>query len=309
MKSTKPMSDRAKGLLFSATGVLVITPDGLLTRLVETDPWTLIFWRGLLSGLGICLILLFLHRGIAWQKIRTVGVGGLLVALTMSLGSITFVYSLTHTTVANSLFIVSTSPIFAALIGWIFLKEALSPRTWLVIAVVLSGIGIIAVGNGIDGGSMPGNLAALVTAVLAAGSFSIIRNFKERSMIPAAALAGFLSALWVIPLARPTSLTPAETPIIIIMGLVMLPLAFALMYIGPRYLPVAEVSLMVLLEAILGPLWVWLVVGEDPGGYTLVGGTIVLVALAVNALLPAREAQAARTPKLASSSAPRNDFS
>ena len=280
------MTDRAKGLLFSAMGVLIITPDGLLTRLVETDSWTLIFWRGLLSSIGICLILLLVYRGDIWQKIRAIGLGGLYVAFTMSLGSIFFIFSITHTSVANTLFIVSTSPVFAALIGWIVLKEALPLRTWLVIAVVLCGIGIIALGNGVNRGSMLGNLAALCTAILAAVSLSMIRNFRERSMVPAAALAGVLSALWVIPLAQPTSVTPNETPLIIVMGLLMLPLAFAFMYIGPRYLPAAEVSLMVLLEAILGPLWVWLVVGEDPGGYTLVGGTIVLVALAVNALLP-----------------------
>lgn len=285
------MSDRSKGLLISAAGVLVITPDGLLTRLVEADSWTLIFWRGLLSSIGVCLILLFLYRGEAWQKVRAIGRGGLFVALSMSLGSISFVYSITHTAVANTLFIVSTAPVFAALIGRFFLKEALLLRTWVVIAVVLSGIGIIALGNGADPGSTLGNLAALVTAVLAAGSFSLIRNFRERSMVPAAALAGLLSVLWVVPLARPLSLTPAETPVIVVMGLVMLPLAFALMYIGPRYVPAAEVSLMVLLEAILGPFWVWLVLREDPGIYTLIGGAIVLVALAVNALLPADDNQ------------------
>lgn len=289
MIPSKLRSDRAKGLLFSAAGVLVITPDGLLTRLVETDSWTLTFWRGLLSSIGICLILLFMYRGEAWRMGRAIGVGGLFVALTMSLGSISFVYSITHTTVANTLFIVSTSPVFAALIGWLFLKETLALRMWLVIAVVLGGITIIALGNGIDSGLMLGNLAALVTAVLMASSFSIVRNFKERNMVPATALAGLISALLVIPLARPTSLTPAETPVIIIMGLVMLPLAFTLMYVGPRYLPAAEVSLMGLLEAVLGPLWVWLAVGEDPGSYTLIGGAIVLAALAVNALLPTSE--------------------
>lgn len=281
------MSERTKGLLFSGAGVLVITPDGLLTRLVETDSWTLIFWRGLLSTIGICLILLFTYRGNVWQTVRAIGMGGFFIALTMSLGSVCFVYSITHTTVANTLFIVSTSPVFAALIGWSILKEPIRLRTWLVIAVVLSGIGIIALGSGSSSGSVVGNFAALATAILAATSFSITRNFKERSMIPATALAGIFSALWVIPLAQPASLTQSEVPVILVMGLVMLPLAFVLMYIGPRYLPAAEVSLMMLLEAILGPLWVWLAVGEDPGVYTLIGGAIVLMALAANALLPA----------------------
>ena len=196
------LSDRAKGLLFSGLGVLVITPDGLLTRLIEMDSWTLIFWRGLLSGIGMCIMLFLIYRKETWNAIRAIGVPGLFVALTFGLGSITFVYSITHTTVANTLFIVNTAPVFAALIGWLILKEPVPLRTWLVIFVVLVGIAIIALGNGIDGGSMIGNITALATAILMASSFSIARSYSEYNMAPATALAGLVrcsSCPWLNP--------------------------------------------------------------------------------------------------------------
>ena len=289
------MSDRAKGLLITGLGVLIITPDGLLTRLIVTDSWTLTFWRGVLSSIGVCFFLLCIYRTQTWTKIRAIGLPGLCIALTLSTGSVCFVYSITHTTVANTLFIVNTSPIFAALIAWLWLKEPVPLRTWMVIFVVLVGIGIIALGNGItnslsdgvdngvDGSSPLGNVMALATALIMATSFSIARRYSEINMVPATALAGFLSALLVWPLAQPTALASSELPVLLGMGLLMLPLAFALMYIGPQYIPAAEVSLMMLLEAILGPLWVWLALGEDPGAYTLVGGVIVVGALAINA--------------------------
>ena len=104
-------------------------------------------------------------------------------------------------------------------------------------------------------------------------------------MVPALAFGGVVTALAVLPLAAPATISGPDFTILLGMGLVMLPLSFALMFIGPRYIPAPEVSLILLLESLLGPLWVWLVLSEAPGFYTLIGGTIILVALAGNAIL------------------------
>ena len=281
------LSDHAKGLLITGLGVLVITPDGLLTRLITTDPWTLTFWRGLLSGIGMYLFLFAFYRAQTWAKIREIGQAGLVLSLLFGLGTIAFIFALNYTTVANTLFILNTSPIFAALIAWAFMNEPVPRRTWIVILAVLMGIAIIAFadGQGMAGGSLFGNIIALLLAISVAINFSLTRQYKDRDMLPAIALGGFVTALFALPFAQPASISPSDAYYLLGMGLTMLPLSFGLMFIGPRYIPAAEVSLMMLLEAILGPLWVWLALGENPGLYTLLGGAIIIITLAVNAAL------------------------
>ena len=285
------LSTHAKGLLISGLGVLAITPDGLLIRLIAADPWTLLFWRGLLSAIGIGVGLMFIYRGRTWAIFRSVGWAGILTAVLFGTGTVTFIVSITHTTVANTLFIVSTSPLFAALIAWRLMGEPVAPRTWVAIALALLGIGVIASG-GLDRGSIVGNLAGLATALTLAASFSLIRHHRARNMVPTMALGGLVTAVMVVPLAQPAALAGGDLVVLLAMGLVMLPVSFGLMAIGPRYIPAPEVSLVLLLEAVLGPLWVWLALGEDPGLRTLAGGAVVIGTLAVHSVVTLRRAPA-----------------
>lgn len=284
------LSTHAKGLLITGVGVLIITPDGLLTRLIQSDSWTLLFWRSLLSSASLLLLLFILYRRQSWARIRAIGLPGLIVAALFGVGNVTFILAITSTTVANTLFITSTTPLFAALIAWRLMGEAVPRRTWIAIALALVGIAIIA-SQGFAGGSLFGNSAALTTAMALAAAFSLIRYHKNRDLVPAMALSTAIAALIALPFATPSAISLSDAGWLTVMGLVMLPLAFALMVIGPRYIPVPEVSLILLLEAILGPLWVWLAVGEEPGARTLVGGAVVIVTLSANALLGLRDAK------------------
>lgn len=283
---TLHLSSYAKGLLITLLGVLIISPDGLLTRLIEADAWTFSFWRGLLSGMAICGTLFAIHRGEAVSHLRALGKPGLLVAFTFGLGSITFVYSFTNTTVANALFLFNTLPVFTALIGWYFLQDEVPVRTRFTIAAVLMGIAIITLNEGMKAGNLLGNLGALTTAVMSAIGLTLARRFRDINMVPAVGVGGFITALIAFPLANPLSIAPDRWPHMLLLGLFILPVSFGLFYIGPRYAPAAEVSLIMLLEAILGPLLVWLVLSENPGFYTFVGGAVIITALALNAAIP-----------------------
>ncbi len=278
------LSPHAKGLLITALGVLVLTPDSLLIRLVSADAWTLTFWRGVLYAVGMCAGIAAISRGRAWQQFLDMGRAGLLVGVIFGLGKVTFIISITHTTAANTLFIVSTSPLFAAMVAWLLMREPLSRRTWGAIAFALLGIGVIA-SEGVDRGGVIGNVAALLTALVLGAIFALTRRYRERNMLPAMALSGLISAALVWPLAAPMSVSSSDMAALGVMGLVVLPLSFGLIFIGPRYIPAPEVSLVLLLEAVLGPYWVWLALGEEPGSRTLVGGSIVLATLAVHSLL------------------------
>ena len=278
------MSEYLKGLLITTIGVLIITPDSLLIRLLDTDSWTTMFLRNFLSGLVVILGLLIYYRRGFVREMKTVGSAGLWMALIWALGTFCFIYSVKTTLVANTLFIVSISPIFAALISWLVLKEPVSLRTWLTIVATLTGIGIIAYGSIKPGGqgNVLGDLAALGTALSVAISFSIARRHKNISMIPAMGIASLFAGIIALPFAAPLSIAPDKIMIVAMMGLFVAPIGSALLIIGPRYLPAADVSLLILLEAVLAPVCVWWALKEFPGYYTLVGGALVLLALAIS---------------------------
>jgi len=277
-----PLPDHIKGLLITLAGVLVITPDGLLVRLVQTDEWTILFWRGVLSALAIGLGLVVLHGPGVAAHFRAIGGSGIWLALIFGVGSIAFVIGLTHTKVANALFITSSAPVWSALLSRVFLNETVAPRTWVAIGFALIGIAVIAASTVAHGsGSLVGDLAALAAALAMAGTFILARKARAISMVPAMVPAGLITAILVLPLASPFDLGAGDILWLALMGLVVVALGSALITLGPRYLPAPEVGLLLLLEAVLSPILVWAVIGESPGGGALTGGAIVLTTLII----------------------------
>jgi drug/metabolite transporter (DMT)-like permease len=277
MKST-----HAKGLLITICGVLLISPDGLLTRLITADHWTMIFWRSLFLAFGMWLLISFVHPNRVWQQYKTVRGPGLLMVCAYSLGTVSFIFAITHTSVANTLIILSTTPLFAAIIGRLLLHEKIQPRTMIAILLVVIGIAVIASGSAQHQGHLAGDLAAILGSFFLACGFSFVRRFPGVSSFAAISSAGLLTAILILPLAAPLAVSQADMGYLLIMGLYMLPVATALMFVGPRFIPAPEVGLLLLLESILGPVWVWLVLGEQPGSSTLLGGVIVISTLAIN---------------------------
>ncbi len=279
MKST-----HAKGLLITACGVLVISPDGLLTRLIATDHWTMIFWRALFLSFGMWLVINLVYPNRAWQQYKTVRGPGMLMVGAYSLGTISFIFAITHTSVANTLIILSTTPLFAAIIGRLLLHEKIQPRTMVAILLVCIGITVMAAGSAGQEGGLLGDLAAILGSFFLACGFSFVRRFPGVSAFSAISCSGLLTAVMILPLASPLAVSQADMGYLLIMGLYMLPIGTAMMFLGPRYIPAPEVGLLLLLESILGPVWVWMVLGEEPGVSTLLGGAIVISTLAINTI-------------------------
>lgn len=287
------MTDSARtGFAITLVGVLIISPDTLLIRLVAADPWTMLAWRGLFMGaVVLAWCALFEPRELA--HIPRMGLAGWSAVASFAAGNVLFLYATTHTLVANTLFLVATSPVFSALIAWLVLGERVGPRIWVTIAAVLAGIGVIASGSLGAGGSgvrghWHGDLAALGAAASMAVSFSIARARKGRSTVPAMGLGGWVAAGVGLALAPTLMPAPGDWAPLLAMGLIVSPLAFICLTIGPRHIPAADVGLLMLLEAILGPAMVWAVLGEFPGPRTLIGGAMVLGALAVSYWLALR---------------------
>lgn len=283
---TDRMSDHAKGLLITTAGVLAITPDSLLIRLIEADSWTILFWRGLLTAAGIAGLMLLLYGRAAPARFRDAGRPGLLVAVLFTGSTIFFVNALTLTSVANTLVIVAASPVFAALLSRIFLGERAAARTWIAMIVVIGAVGLI-VSGGFEGGRWVGDFCALGTSICVAGSFVVTRHARASDMSPAISLSGLLTALAAWPLAAPLSVDGDSMLLLVLLGLI-LTVGFALMMIGPRYITAPEVSLLLPLETVLGTALVWLVLGEEPGGRAIVGGIVVIGTLIIHSVIASR---------------------
>ena len=281
------LPDHVKGLLITGAGVLLLTPDTLLVRLIAIDPWTMIFWRGALVMLGLVAYLAWSDGRRVLARFRTDRGSTLAVALLFTVSAVLFILALDMTSVANTLIIVASSPLFAAIFGRIFLGEAVPTRTWAAIGATLGGIGVVVSGS-LGGGTLPGDLAALGTAVCLAASLSLLRRTRARNMVPAMALSGLMSAVIALPLAAPFAMDMTQAGLMLLLGLIILPISFCLIMLGPRYLPAPEVGLIMLLETVLGPLWVWLVLGEAANARALLGGGIVIATLIVHSALAMR---------------------
>ncbi len=274
--------NHVRGIMIVVAGVLLISFDALLVRLAGVDGWNVSFWRGLFMALAMapfCARQLFkADRRIADKK------GVLLAALMMACSSLALVLAFTLTKAANAVVILSAAPLFAALFSRWFLNEKCPPRTWVAIAVCMAGV-IWVMRGSIGGGDLAGDLLALLATMFIGGYFTVFRRYPEISRSMVITSGGLLLALMALPLATPFALPQASYGWLAISGLLQMPLALLLMTVGTRFLPAAEVSLFLLLETILAPIWVWLVIGEVPPEATLAGGVLILVTLILHTIV------------------------
>lgn len=285
--STDSAADPVKGLTLAVLGILILTPDTVLMRMVGADAWTILFWRGVLMTVGYVGLLALRYRSGCLAAFAAIGTHGALVTALFALNTILFVVAVATTTVANTLVIMSAAPLFAALIGRVFLGERPPLRTWIAIAIAICGIAVI-VGDGLSVGTWMGDLIALAAAVALGAHFVLVRAARPVDMMPAVGLSGLLVAAVALIAADSLALTPVQFGWMALLGLLILPVSFGLLTLAPIYLSAAEVGLVVLLETVLGPLWVWLVLGEEPSGHALIGGAIVITALVMNFVLKRR---------------------
>lgn len=278
------LSDHARGFLITSTGVLILTPDALLLRLVAAEPLTVLFWRGLGFLVVIGLFSLIRHRCGIGGVIRATGLIGLGVTVLHAMGQFLFVFSIHYTAAANTLVIIAAAPLAAALLARLILKERTARRTLIAGIVALLAVGLTVQG-GIQAGGLGGDLAAVGVMLNLALLFVLLRKARGRDLLPALAWGGLLTASVAFVAAPTIAASGSDLVFLPLLVLLVVPVSFIMISTGPRYIPAPEVGLLMLLETILGPLWVWLVLAETPPLASLVGGLIIVVTLAVNAWL------------------------
>jgi drug/metabolite transporter (DMT)-like permease len=281
-----PLSRRnpqAFGILVTLAGVMIFVPDALVMRLIGGDMLALAFWRGVLAGSIFLLGNLILAPQTMPARGEWFDRKGLLIIVLTAGGVLSWCSAMQYTSAANALLVLAIAPFLAALLSYVLLKERIDHTTALAIALVFSGVLIIASGS-LGHGRLLGDGFALINAITIAGYYVTLRTTGQRNMLPHLALGSILGGLLAVPFADFGPVSTTTALLIFLSGAVIMPGAAALLMLGPRYLPAPEVSMITLLEVILGPLLVWAVIGENPGQMTLIGGTVIVVTVALHTL-------------------------
>ncbi len=251
---------------------------GILQRELSVGIGTQLAGRALFAVLGLLAYVAIAEQGAVGRAFRAVGRGGIAVAALMAISSASFIVALNHSSVANVLFMQALAPILAAVLGMV-IGEPVSRRTWLAMLVALAGVGLMVGGPGHPSAS--GVALSLLMTTSFAATLVITRHRRDVSMAPATCLSQVVVLLLAAPFARPGDVGAHDLGLLVALGIGQIGLGLVLLTIGGRLIPAAEVALITLLEVVLGPLWVWVFLSEQPSAATLAGGTIVLAAVAI----------------------------
>jgi len=279
-----PYSDQKKGTLIAFTAIMFITPDSLLIRLANLDSWNLIFYRGFIPFLVVLVGLLIIYKTKLLKEIISNGRHGFFYACTFTITNIVFVISIENTNVANTLIMIALAPMLSAIISFVFLKENPDKKTWVAITITTLSV-IYIFYDALEAGDFLGNFLGLVCAAGLAVGAVIIRSAKKISLVPSAMIGKLMVGLIALLFANQLKLESNDILIIPLMCVMCVAIPFVLVTLAPRYITAAEVNLFFLLETILGPLWVWFVIKEQPSLETIIGGGVIIATIAVHSTL------------------------
>lgn len=286
-------SDRhAKGLLITAIGGLTLTVDIPLIRLADGEPWSILMMRTGTTFLAALVIWAIWRLATPRAPQLIPGRAGLAVAALYGLGSITFVIAVFNTSTANLVFILAFNTMFSALLSWLFLGERPRPATFVAMAAMIAGVGII-VGDSMGNGQLFGDVMAMGSAVSIAGAITLSRA-SGKDMGFTSLVGVILPFLVAAVMVSRTGYQITAPWWIVFNGAVIMPISFFCLAAGPRYISGPEVSMFYLLETVFAPVWVWMIFAEMPSRNSLIGGGILIVALVAHSLWQLHEGRRRR---------------
>ena len=278
------LSAQQKGSLLAFVGVMFITPDSLFIRLASIETWSLLFYRGAIPFITVLLSLLIIYKSNFFKIFLSTGYPGVAYSITFALTNITFIISIQNTNVANTLVMVALAPMLSAILGLIFLKENPERKTW--IAIIITTLAAIYIFyDSIQIGNFLGDIFGLITALGLAVGAVIVRSAKNRNLVPSAVVGKLFVAIIAFFFVDSFELSNKDLIIVPAMCILCVAIPFVLVTIAPRFITAAEVNLFFLLETILGPIWVWMVIKEQPTLETIQGGLIIILTIAIHSVL------------------------
>ena len=260
-------------------GAFCLSFGGLIVKSFEGSTlWQILFWRQVFFVIIVTIYLIFNYRKKVFNKIYLSGIPGLIGGIILGVGFCSYVFAMYNTTVANTNFIIQTQTIFLAIFGYLFLKEKISMTTLISIILAISGL-ILMLGNTLSSGQMSGNIVAFVMPITFAILILIVRKYPAVDMIPLQLVAGIVAMIIGFLASTKISISTHDIFLAFLSGTFQIGLGFIFITIGAKKTLSAMVGIIMLTEAILGPLWAWLFVNENPSFYVLIGGGIIIFAV------------------------------
>ena len=278
------LSDQQKGSLMAFVAVMFITPDSLFIRLSSVDTWSLLFYRGIIPFFSVLIGMLIIYKSNFFKMLADSGYPGIIYILTFSTTNIAFVVSIQNTNVANTLVMIATTPMLSAILGAIFLKEIPDRKTWTAIAITFCAAVYIFF-DSLQLGNIYGDILGIICALgLAVGAVTI-RSAKKKNLVPAAVVGKMVVAIFAMFFIETYALVGRDLLIVPLMCIMCVAIPFVLVTIAPRFIPAEEVNLFFLLETIIGPIWVWMIIKEQPSMETIQGGIVIIITIAIHSFL------------------------
>ena len=278
------LSSQKKGSLLAFIAVMFITPDSLFIRLSNIETWGMLFYRGAIPFLVTFIGLLFFYKKKFIKALLAIGYPGIFYIISFSICNVTFIISIQNTNVANTLVMIAMAPMISAILGAIFLREMPDQKTWLAIIITFASVAYI-FHDSLELGNFYGDIFGLITAFGLACNAVLARFAKNRDLVPSAVIGKLCVAIFAFFFVENFTLVEKDLIIVPLMCVMCVAIPFVLVTIAPRFIPAEEVNLFFLLETIIGPIWVWLIIKEQPSLEALQGGLIIICTIAVHSYL------------------------
>ena len=278
------LTNQQKGSLLSFIAVMFITPDSMFIRLTNIETWGMLFYRGAIPFVVVLTGLLLFYKNNFLKALFNIGYPGIFYIFSFSICNITFVISIQNTNVANTLVMIAMAPMISAILGAIFLKEIPDYKTWVAIIITFIAVAYI-FQDSIELGNFYGDIFGLITALGLACNAVLARFAKDRDLVPSAVIGKLFVAIFALFFVESFALVESDLIIVPLMCVMCVAIPFVLVTIAPRFIPAEEVNLFFLLETIIGPIWVWLIINEQPSLEALQGGLVIIITIAIHSFL------------------------
>ena len=278
------LSNQQKGSLLAFIGVMFITPDSLFIRLANIETWGMLFYRGAIPFVVVLFGLILFYKNNFYKALLKIGYPGIFYIISFSICNITFIISIQNTNVANTLIMVAMAPMLSAVLGAIFLKEVPDKNTWFAIFITFAAVTYIFY-DSIELGNFFGDIFGFITAFGLAVNANLARYAKNVDLVPSAVIGKLCVAIFAFFFVDNFELAGNDIIVVPLMCIMCVALPFVLVTIAPRFIAAAEVNLFFLLETIIGPIWVWLVIKEQPSMETIIGGAVIILTIATHSFL------------------------
>ena len=277
-------TNQQKGSLLAFVAVVLITPDSLLIRLSNIETWGMLFYRGAIPFVVVLIGLLLFYKNNFLKALMGIGYPGIFYVISFSVCNICFLISIQNTNVANTLVMIALAPMLSAILGALFLKETPDKKTLAAIVITFTAC-VYIFHDSLKLGNIYGDLFGLIAAFGLACNATLARYAKDRDLVPSAVIGKLCVAIFALIFVENFELIGKDLIFVPLMCVMCVAIPFVLVTIAPRFITGAEVNLFFLLETILGPIWVWLVIKEQPSLETILGGIVIILTIAIHSFL------------------------